>query len=230
MRSLANSETASPRRLDGPRERLEELGSRALADAELVALVLGHGVRGCSSLEAGQRLLGHAGGLRQLARCHPVEWSRQPGLGRAQAARLAAVFEIARRIAGRAPPRGAGIRRPRELADHLMARYRDEVQECFGVLLLDGRNRFVRQQELSRGGWSASVVRPRAVFRHALLTASPAIVLFHNHPSGDPTPSREDIAITVQLCDAGRLLGIRVLDHLVVAAEGFVSMRERGLL
>lgn len=214
---------------EGPRERLERLGPQALADEELVALVLGHGVRGLPVLALAGGLLGSAG-LRRLARCHPAELARGQGMGRARAARLVAAFEIARRINGDEPTRGHPVRWPRDLAQALQARYAHEPAECFGLVLLDSRNRYLSRHELSRGGWSASVVRPREVFRHALLAAAPALVLFHNHPSGDPTPSREDVAITGQLRDAGELLGIRVLDHLIVGAEGFVSMRERGVL
>ena len=213
-----------------PRERLQDLGPRALSDAELLALVLGRGGSGRSALDIGRRMVRDAGGLRQLGRRQAAEWSLQRGIGEAHAARLAAVFEIARRVRGTVPARGEVVRRPADLARYLMVRYGDDGEESFGIVLLDGRNRFVRELRLSRGGWSASVVRPREIFRQALLAAAPAIILFHNHPSGDPTPSREDVGITRQVREAGELLGIRVLDHLVVGAEGFVSMRERGLI
>ncbi len=214
---------------DRPRERLEQLGAGALSDVELLALVIGHGQRNRSAAAMARSLLRH-GGLRELARGDPQEWRSEPGVGVASAARLAALFEVARRLAAPAPSRGLVIRRPRDLGRHLMSRYGAERAECFGVVLLDGRNRFLSERVLSRGGWSASVVRPREVFRQSLLAAAPALVLFHNHPSGDPTPSREDVGITRQILQAGELLGIRVLDHLVVGAEGFVSFKERGLL
>lgn len=215
---------------DRPRERLQSIGPRGLADAELLALVIGRGCRGCSALDIGRRLVRDAGSLRQLGRRQLAEWGMERGIGAARAAQLAAVFEIARRIRGRAPAPGAIVQQPADLARYLMARYGDDGEESFGIILLDGRNRFVRELPLSRGGWTSSVVRPREVFRQALLAAAPAIVLFHNHPSGDPTPSREDVGITRQVREAGDLLGIRVLDHLVVGAEGFVSLRERGLM
>lgn len=211
-----------------PRERLVELGPRALSDRELVSLLLGNGMPGLPVTELAGRLLGE--GLRELARREPAELVRTPGVGRARACRVVAAFEIARRVNGDAPSRGRPVRRPADLAAGLQASYADERVECFGIVLLDGRNRILARHELSRGGWSASVVRPREVFRQALLAAAPALVLFHNHPSGDPTPSREDVAITGQLREAGELLGIRVLDHLIVGSEGFVSMRERGAL
>lgn len=213
-----------------PRERLRELGARALADGELLALVVGCGRPGESALQLGHRILGEAGGLSRLARRSPEEWLSVPGVGQARAARLAAVFEIARRVRAPAPRRGRPIRNPREVADYLVARWAEERSEAFGLLLLDARNRLVREHMVSRGGWSASVVRPREVFRQALLSGAPALILFHNHPSGDPAPSREDVQITKVLVEAGELLGIRVLDHLIVGAEGYASLRERGLM
>lgn len=213
-----------------PRERLRDLGPGALADAELIALVLGSG--GCrqSALEIGRRLVASSRGLRSLAPRQWAEWLAEPGIGHAGAARLAAVFEIARRLRSARIRSGRAVRRPVDIARPLAARWGDERRELFGVILLDARNRVLREAVLSTGGWSASVVRPREVFREALLAGSPAIILFHNHPSGDPTPSQEDVHITRQIVDAGELLGIRVLDHLVVGSEGFASLRERRLM
>jgi DNA repair protein RadC len=196
-----------------------------LSESELLALVLGHGGPAGAGREIAARLAVTA--LRDLSARQLGEWRLEPGVGAAQSARLVAMFEIARRVNAPRPPRRESIRRPRDVAPYLMIRYGDEREECFGVLLLDARNRLLREHRLSRGGWCASVVRPREVFRQALIAGSPAIILFHNHPSGDPTPSREDLAITAQLHEAGELLGIKVLDHLIVGAEGFVSLRER---
>ena len=159
-----------------------------------------------------------------------AEWLAEPGIGVPKAARLAAVFEIARRLQGRAPRRGQAIRHPRQVVGYLTSRWADARAECFGMLLLDSRNRLLGEELLSRGGWSASVVRPREVLRHALLAGAPALILYHNHPSGDPAPSPEDVQITRQLVEAGHLLGVRVLDHLIVGAEGYASLRERGLM
>lgn len=213
-----------------PRERLCALGAAALADAELMALVLGSG-NGCgSALELGRRLIAEGGGLRNLTSRGISEWLAEPGVGPALAARLAAVFEISRRVKTRAPRRGQPIRHPRQVVGYLTARWADATAECFGMLLLDSRNRLLGEEMLSSGGWSASVVRPREVFRHALLAGAPALILYHNHPSGDPAPSREDIQITRQLVEAGQLLGVRILDHLIVGIEGYASLRERGLI
>ena len=213
-----------------PRERLQDLGPRSLSDAELVALVLGCGGGRESALEIARRLVAGAGGLRRLASLQAADLMSEPGIGRVRAAQLAAVFEIARRVRAFAPPRGRPIRSPKDVVRYLAARWSEERHECFGLMLLDSRNRILAEVVLSRGGWSASVVRPREVFRHALLAYAPAIILFHNHPSGDPTPSRADVEITKQLVAAGELLGINILDHLIVGVEGFASLRDRGLM
>ncbi len=212
-----------------PRERLRAVGLDALTDAELLALLIGTGINGHDASAIAHDLL-ESGGLRELAQRDVRELRHEKGIGAATACRLAAAFEIGRRCAACPPARGATVRQPADLADYLMTRFADQRHECFGLALLDGRNRFLRVEVISRGGWSASVVRPREVFRQCLLSAAPAVILFHNHPSGDPSPSREDVAITRQLVSAGELLGIRVLDHLVVAAEGHASLRDRGLM
>lgn len=217
-------------REERPRERLVEHGAAALADTELLALVLGCGNQGTSALELARRLTNEAGGLRKLASRTLAEWRAEEGIGQALGARLAAVFEISRRVRIRPPRRGHPVRHPQQMATYLGARLADAQVESFGVLLLDARNRLLADDTLSQGGWSASVVRPREVFRRALLAGAPALILYHNHPSGDPAPSREDVQITRQLVDAGQMLGIKVLDHLIVGIEGYASMRERGLL
>ena len=201
-----------------------------LAEAELLSLVLGCGSRRVSALELARRLVAEGSGLRPLARRTLAEWQTEEGVGEALGTRLVAVFEIARRLRTRAPRRGQAIRHPQQLASYFTGRLADAQVEIFGALLLDARNRLLVDEVLSRGGWSASVVRPREVFRRALLAGAPALILYHNHPSGDPAPSREDVQITRQLVEAGQMLGIKVLDHLIVGLEGWASLRERGLL
>ena len=205
-------------------------GTAALADTELLALVPGCGNSSASALEMARRLVNEAGGLRKLSARTLPEWQVEPGIGEALGARLAAVFELGRRVRMRPPRRGHPVRHPQQMVSYLTARLGHAEVESFGVLLLDARNRLLSDDILSQGGWSASVVRPREVFRRALLAGAPALILYHNHPSGDPAPSREDIQITRQRVEAGQLLGIKVLDHLIVGAEGYASLRERGLL
>ena len=217
-------------REERPRERLVAHGTAALADTELLALVLGCGNSTASALDMARRLINEAGGLRKVSARTLPEWQVEPGIGEALGARLAAVFELGRRVRMRPPRRGHPVRHPQQMASYLTARLGHAQVESFGVLLLDARNRLLSDEVLSQGGWSASVVRPREVFRRALLAGAPALILYHNHPSGDPAPSREDIQITRQLVEAGQLLGIKVLDHLIVGVEGYASLRERGLL
>jgi DNA repair protein RadC len=217
-------------REERPRERLIAQGAGALADTELLALVLGCGNSSASALELARLMVADAGGLRRLAGHTVADWRAEPGIGEALGARLTAVFEIGRRLRMRPPKRGRAVRHPHQMATYLSTRLGDARVESFGALMLDARNRLVGDVVLSQGGWSASVVRPREVFRQALLAGAPALILYHNHPSGDPTPSREDIQITRQLVEAGQLLGIKVLDHLIVGAEGYASLRERGLM
>jgi DNA repair protein RadC len=213
---------------DAPRERLDALGPESLSDAELVALLLRTGGAGQPARDVAQALLRRAGGLRALARTAPAELRRQPGIGVAKAASLVAAFELARRLAsGRLRP-GDAIRSPADVHRHFYPRLRDAPHERFLVVLLDGRHRVIRPVLTSLGTLTASLVHPREVFGPALREPAAAVVLVHNHPSGDPTPSREDREITVRLAAAGELLGIPVVDHVVVAEQGFVSLREEG--
>jgi DNA repair protein RadC len=214
---------------DRPRERLDRLDAPALADAELLALLLRTGGRGCDALDLARSLLERHAGLRGLARAGTSELCAATGLGPAKAASLRAAFEIGRRVAARPLQAGRPIRGPADLHDHFAAHLRDAACEEFLVVLLDGRHRVLRSEAISRGTLTASLVHPREVFRPAIRAAAAAVVLVHNHPSGDPTPSREDQEITRRLARAGEILGIRVLDHVVVAEAGYRSLREDGL-
>jgi DNA repair protein RadC len=225
-------QTGPPGRIleEGPRERLERLGPETLRDAELVALLLRTGRRGCGAVEVAEDLLDRHGGLQGLARCGARELSAAPGVGPAKSASLSASLELGRRLAaGRLRP-GAPIRTPEDVHRHFHPSLRHLAQERFLVLLLDGRHRLLRTEVVSQGTLTASLVHPREVFRPALREAAAALVLVHNHPSGDPAPSAEDREVTTRLARAGELLGIRVLDHVVVAERGFCSLREEGLL
>ncbi|UCE86523.1 MAG: DNA repair protein RadC [Deltaproteobacteria bacterium] len=215
---------------DLPRERLRALGSAALSDRELLALVLRTGVRGDSALDLSARLLEHCGGLRGLARVPARQLLAQPGVGLAKSASVLAALEIGRRLASRRLREGDPLTSPADVHRHFHAHLRDVPQERFLVVLLDGRHRVLREVTVSQGTLTASLVHPREVFRPALGEAAAAVVLVHNHPSGDPTPSREDIEVTARLARAGDILGIPVLDHVVVAERGYASLREAGHL
>lgn len=210
----------------GPRERLEDLGARALSDAELVALLLRTGTRQRSAERVAQLVLTTHGGLGGLAQAAPAELRAVPGVGRAKGASLLAALELGRRQATRRLRAGDAVRSPADVYRHFHPRLRDAPHECFLVLLLDGRHRVRREVLTSQGTLTASLVHPREVFRPALREAAAAIILVHNHPSGDPTPSREDREVTARLVRAGELLGVPVLDHIVVAERGYASLRE----
>jgi DNA repair protein RadC len=211
-----------------PRERLARLGAGALSTRELVSVLLGTGARGTSALDLADELLGE--GLRTLAARSLHDLERTRGLGRAKATRLLAALELGARLAtdggGEAPSLGS----PEAAARHLLPRYAARPVETFGLLALDVRHRLRREAVVSVGCLTASLVHPREVFQEAVVSRAAALVLFHNHPSGDPEPSSEDLALTRRLAAAGTLMGIEVLDHLVLGAGRYVSLRERGVL
>lgn len=211
----------------GPRERLLAVGSESLSDAELLALLLRTGARGRSVLDLAAALL-RSGGLLSLSRAAPGELRRTAGIGPAKCATLLAAFELGRRLAGRRLQVGDPIRSAEDVYRHFHPRLRDVAHERFLVVLLDGRHRVQREVLASQGTLTASLVHPREVFRPALQEGAAALVVVHNHPSGDPAPSREDLEVTRRLVRAGALLGIPVLDHVVVAERGYVSLREEG--
>ena len=215
---------------DRPRERLEALGPEALSDTELVALLLRTGTRGRDATALARALLAGCGGLQGLARTGAPGRSSLPGLGPAKSATLRACFEVGRRLAAGRLAAGEPIRAPTDVYRHLHPRLRHVRQERFLVLLLDGRHRLMRIETVSQGTLTASLVHPREVFRPALQEAAAALILVHDHPSGDPAPSPEDREVTQRLARAGEILGIRVLDHVIVAERGYRSLREDGLL
>jgi len=219
----------SEARGDRPRERLTTLGPEALSDAELLALVLRTGGRASPALAIASRTLTRHGGLRGLAGASPTQLAAERGIGPAKAASLLASFELARRIAAHRLRPGQALCSPADVAAAFRPRLRDAAHERFVAVLLDGRHRVLRDVVVSQGTLTASLVHPREVFRPALREAAAALILVHNHPSGDPSPSREDAEVTRRLARAGRLLGIEVVDHVIVAEQGFSSLRERGV-
>jgi DNA repair protein RadC len=205
-----------------PRERLAALGPEALSDAELLALLLRTGARGVDATRVAAALLARHEGLPGLARAGARELSETPGVGPAKAAAVRAALELGRRLAARRLEAGSEIRSPADVFQHFHPLLRHLPQERFLAVLLDGR----RHEMVSQGTLTASLVHPREVFRPALRECAAALVLVHNHPSGDPTPSREDREITERLVRAGEILGVPVLDHVVVAERGYSSLRE----
>jgi DNA repair protein RadC len=216
--------------VDLPRERLDAHGSEALSDTELLALLLRTGGRGADVLAVAARLLALRGGLQGVARSSARELAEVPGVGPAKAATVLAALELGRRLAGRRLRPGAALRGPEDVYRHYHPSLRHAHQERFFAVLLDGRHRVLGHEVVSQGTLTASLVHPREVFRPALRACAAALILVHNHPSGDPTPSAEDRDVTSRLAHAGEILGVRVVDHVVVAERGYCSLREEGLL
>ncbi len=213
-----------------PRERLRALGPIALTDAELLALILATGARGVSATELAGRLLEWGGGLRSLG-CRGIgELERCHGLGPAKASRLAAAFEIGRRVARMPLHAGASIASAADVAAHFGPHLRDRKQEVFFTLLLDGRHRLLRSARVAEGCLTAALVHPRDALRPGVLEAAAALIFVHNHPSGDPTPSPEDLDLTHQLVEAADILAIEVLDHVILGDSAHTSLAAEGLL
>lgn len=210
-----------------PRERLLEQGSGALSDAELVAVLLRSGHRGASVVQLSRTLLDESGGLEGLLGSTP-RTLRRPGLGPAKAASLLAALEIASRLARQEIQEREALSRPAEVARYLHLRYQTRDQEVMGALFLDTRGRMLGDRELYRGTLDRALVEPREVLKECLLRGASGVILFHTHPSGDPTPSREDVDFTHRMAAASAVLGIKLHDHIVLARTGrWVSMRDK---
>lgn len=216
---------------DRPREKLLARGAGALTDEELVALLLGTGLRGRPVLETARALLSEGNGLHGLFARGPQDLlARASGVGPAKAARMAAVLEIASRIQRDALASRDLIGDPDSAARYLMARLAGESREVMGALLLDAKNHLLRDAVVFRGAPTHAAVAPQPLFRQAILAGATGLVLYHNHPSGDPEPSADDRATTARFATAGREIGIEVRDHLVVGHGRWVSFHARGLL
>ncbi len=213
-----------------PREKLLERGPEALSDAELVAVLLRTGTAGVDVLALAEKLLGEAGGLGGLAATDLRALMHEKGVGLAKGTVVAAALELGRRLARSALQGQPLLDRPEAVADYLGRTYGACRTERFGTVTLDARNRLVRIHELHRGARAHADVEPSEVFNAAILDNAHGVIVWHTHPSGDPTPSQDDTTLTRRLVEAGRLLNIPVVDHIVVARSGFVSLRQRGVL
>jgi DNA repair protein RadC len=213
---------------DRPRERLQRHGADVLSDAELLAILISSGTRNLTAVDVGKELLREFGPLAHLARRNYRELSRGRGMGSVKAMKLAAAFEIARRIeAHRDEPRSR-VTSPEDIVRRFLPQLRDLKKEVFLVVLLDSAHRIIREAEISRGTLNASLVHPREVFKAALDDHAASVILLHNHPSGNPEPSAEDVTITEQLRQAGKIMGIPVLDHIIVAGQRHTSLAQLG--
>ncbi|MHB8763359.1 MAG: RadC family protein [Deferrisomatales bacterium] len=216
-----------------PREKLAAKGGGALSPAELLAILIrtGDSHRGATALDVARDLWAHHGAdWQRLCQASLAELARQPGMGFAKAAAVAAALEVARRCSGRALVPSEPFRTSRQVYEHYAARVAHERREQFFCLLLDARNRFLREDRVSEGTLTASLVHPREAFRAAVREAASAVIFAHNHPSGDPEPSRDDQELTRRLWEAGKVLGIRVLDHVIVGGGCHYSFADEGQL
>jgi len=215
---------------DRPRERLLRLGVKALSGTELLAILIGCGIRSRSSLEVAEDLLSRFGNLREVAEAEPALLSRVSGVGATTAARVKAAAEFGRRIVLHSPDPMPAIRSPEDVARLLMEEMRSLDREHFRELLLNSKNRVISIEAISVGTLNASIVHPREGLKPAIVKSAAAIILVHNHPTGVPTPSQEDIAITKRFVKAGEIVGIQVLDHVIIGNGRFQSLKELGVL
>jgi DNA repair protein RadC len=229
---MAESSYKIPRwpKNERPRERLLQDGPQHLTEAELLGILLGKGTRKKTAVDLARELLDRYESLQKLFSRSPSELTTVKGIGSAKAAILSAAFELVRRVQSRKDADRPLFKRSFDVAGYYLPLMRDLRKEVFKVLLLNRANRFIREVSVSEGTLEASIVHPRDVFREALLEPAAGIILIHNHPSGNPTPSEEDLRITKQLVEAGRLLGIKVYDHIILAGESYRSLADEGLL
>jgi DNA repair protein RadC len=214
---------------DRPRERLAALGPEALSSAELIAILLRTGIKGINAMQLAQELLIGVGGLTGLHTVPYDELCNHRGIGPAKAAQLKAAVELGRRLAIALPEEQPSIQSPDDAAALLLYEMGALEQEHLRVLLLDTRNRLIRMVDVYRGSLNTSIIRVGEAFRDAVRANAASIIVVHNHPSGDPTPSSEDVNVTRALVEAGRLLDIEVLDHLVIGKNSYISLKAKGL-
>jgi DNA repair protein RadC len=213
-----------------PRERMQQFGAQALSNAELLAILLRTGTFAESAVRLAQKILIEAGSLRNLVDMSKDQLMTIKGIGPAKALQIQASIELGRRLARTSMSDTITIRSPQDVSTYLMEDLRYLQKEHFVCLFLNTKNHVIGQETLSMGSLNASIVHPREVFRAAIKRSSASIICVHNHPSGDPTPSPEDIQMTARLVEAGQIIGIEVLDHIILGDQNFVSLKEKGFM
>lgn len=213
-----------------PRERLQKFGPEALSAQELLALVIGRGIPQKSVMNIAQELLAKFGNIKAISEASLEELSQIKGIGLAKAAQIKACFELGKRQDLEPEPKDFDIKNPQGVVKAIRASIKDKAKEHFKLILLNTRNKIIGIPTVSIGTINASLVHPREVFKDALIHSAASVVLAHNHPSGNPEPSEDDIKITNRLVEAGKILGIEVIDHIIIAKNGFFSFKEKGLL
>lgn len=225
MKELANSEQ--------PYEKCEQYGVETLSDAELLAVIIRSGVKNHRAVEVAENIINHSNeeqGLLGLNYMTMQELMMIQGVGKVKAIQILCVAEIAKRMTSKNKVKGMAFTHPRDIADYYMQRLRLEEREQVCILMLDTKNRMIKEMTLSTGTVNASIAEPREMFLLALKYGAVFIILVHNHPSGDPTPSKEDIFLTKRVAEAGDLIGIRLMDHIIIGDNTYISLRERGLI
>jgi DNA repair protein RadC len=217
---------------DRPREKLFAIGARNLSDTELLSILIGTGdrVSGRSALEHARDLIGRYRSFRALANVPAAEICSLPGIGPAKGARIYAALEIAARMGGERICKGGPLQRSEEVFKYYYPRLRDVKKEIFLAILLDSKNRIIREEQISEGSLDVSVVHPREVFNPVIRESAASVIFVHNHPSGDPSPSQEDVRLTHRLVEVGDLLGVKILDHIIIGEGEYVSFCDSGLL
>jgi DNA repair protein RadC len=217
-------------RQERPRERLQKFGPEALSAQELLALVIGRGIPKKSVMSIAQELLTKFGNIKAIGQATIEELSQIKGIGLAKAAQIKACFELGRREELEPEPKDFDIKNPESVVKAIRSSIKDKAKEHFKLILLNPRNKIIGISTISIGTLNASLVHPREVFKDAIVHSAASVVLAHNHPSGDPEPSEDDLKITKKLVDSGKLLGIEVLDHIIIAKNGFKSLANEGLI
>ena len=214
-----------------PRERLQRYGAQVLSDAELLAIIIRTGTRAETALTLAQRILkgdGGRSGLSFVADASVEELSKNKGIGPAKSVQIKAAVELGLRLSSHDKRRSAVMTSPAEVSSYLMGEMRFLEKEHFRAMLLNIKNHLIAIEDISVGSLNSSIVHPREVFKPAIRRSSASIILVHNHPSGDPTPSREDLEVTQRLVEAGKIIGIEVIDHVIIGNGSYVSLKEKG--
>jgi DNA repair protein RadC len=214
-----------------PRERLSKLGAEALSSQEILALILGRGIKGESVIVTAQKLLSRFGNLKNLASASIEELTQIKGIGPAKAAQIKATFELSKRLENSSSETAIiTVKSPEDVVKTARSLLKGKKKEHFLVICLDTRNHVIKTSTVSIGSLDCSIVHPREVFKDAISSTAASVIFIHNHPSGDPTPSEDDIKMTKRLIEAGEIIGIEVLDHIVICDNEHLSMKAKNLV